>query len=269
VADQLYGFDADSVQQIAETVRAVHEGGLVSPAQPHTHYDSAAQSVEVVRVTGTSTTNGEYPGILQRIDPSTSPPSFIDTSTEVWVVGPNGEMLDAQKYVARMDGDGNTPVKPRFVICGSGGGGGSSMDMVLHVPTAGAANVLVAAKVTSWTDGNPPAATDGADCWVYEINGRPLAAGYYDGIAILAHSDGKEIYAVEKDLSIADTGSTSIAHPDTLEFSASDFVLTQPRAGKVNVVTKGKSITISYCGSDGATHTLTFVDGLLQLKDGA
>jgi hypothetical protein len=54
--------------------------------------------------------------------------------------------------------------------------------------------------------------------------------------------------------------------PDTyiFNFSITDFIVTQPFKGAVNINTRGLTTNICYCDQDGSQHTMVFVDGLLQ-----
>lgn len=196
--NEVYGFDASTTARIADAVREIEQARGIPGPRPFSRDYSNTAAVEIVRVTSTTQVNSEYPGRVQKIDPHTTPPGITDLNTydDCWIVGPNAETLTAQKYVARMDGDGNTPVRPRFLICGAvGGSSGPASSVVLRVPTAGSG--LVAANVQTWTDtGGAPSRVDGASAWVFDQNANAINAQYYNGTFAVNHSDGNAIYSV-------------------------------------------------------------------------
>jgi hypothetical protein len=126
---EVYGFEAGTVERIRDAVRGFEEMALIPGAELENRFPSDVPSVEIVRVTSTTKINGEYPGKLQLVNPLPTPPTYTD-GIDCWVVGPNGETLSAQRYLARADGDGNTPKRPRFIVSLSASGGGSGVPAV-------------------------------------------------------------------------------------------------------------------------------------------
>jgi hypothetical protein len=194
--NDVYGFDAPTVERIATVVRGFEDSKLGSPAEPMLQYASDVPLVQIVRVTSTTTTNGEYPGRIQKINPTTTPPTFADLNAadDCWVIGPNAEMLMTQKYLARMDGFGNSPSRARFII---GQGGANTAGAVLRVPSNGASNTLTSAFIQNTADGTPPTFSDSTACWTLDINGGAIQAGRYLGTFLVQHNDGKSVYGVQ------------------------------------------------------------------------
>jgi hypothetical protein len=194
---EVYGFEAGTVERIRDAVRGFEERPLIPLRELENWFPSDVPSVEIVRVTSTTTTNGEYPGKLQIVNPLPTPPTYTD-GIDCWVIGPNGETLSAQRYLARADGDGNTPLRARYIASFSAAGGAAATQAaVIRVPSAGLANTLTAAFIESANDGTPPTFIDGLACWALDMNLGIVNPGRHPGIWICTHSDGKQVFAVE------------------------------------------------------------------------
>ena len=107
MADEVFTFDADSVERIAEAVRKIE--GLPPNRRPPVpksgRIGAPFPDTQIVRVTSATETAGKgYPAKIQAVDTSTYPPTYSDLD-DCYAVAGNAGVLQTDKYGAIRKGN--------------------------------------------------------------------------------------------------------------------------------------------------------------------
>jgi hypothetical protein len=121
--------------------------------QWHPPQISPGPDSQMVRVSSATPTSGLFPGQIQKVDASTSPPTLTDLngSQDCWAWAPNGETLSTQKYpCARRRGNKDTSLAGLPIFEVTAGGGTFSGTVVTNV-TCNSGTLSVTSKTLALT----------------------------------------------------------------------------------------------------------------------
>lgn len=109
-----YGFDENSAERIAETVRRSENTPRQQPQRRGSGPRIDSNLLEIVRVTSATQTSGRHPGQIQVYDEAALTASDLSGTQDCWVCGINGETLTETKYLARRQEHAGSPSLPVF-----------------------------------------------------------------------------------------------------------------------------------------------------------